>query len=160
MKKIKLSARLQTLADNIDNNASVADIGTDHGYLPIYLAQTEAVKKIAASDISAASLQSARRFASEYNVTEKITFINASGLEGISVHDFDTIVIAGMGGETIIEILSNTPRIKQQKIKFILQPQSKLDLLSRFLYDNEYKIKSTQRLEDKGKRYVITVAEI
>jgi len=159
MKRIKLSSRLQALADHIDENASVADIGTDHGYLPVYLAQTDTVKSIAASDISSSSLESARRSAAEYNVTDKIKFINAPGLDGISPNEADTIVIAGMGGETIIGILKDAGRLKHHGIKLILQPQTKLDLLSRFLYDDGYKIADIIRLQDKGKNYVIIIVK-
>ena len=159
MKRIKLSARLQTLADHIDEGASVADIGTDHGHLPVYLAQTGTVKKITASDISSSSLESAMRSAAEYDVTDKIAFINAPGLDGISPHEADTIVIAGMGGETIIGILKDAVRLNHHGIKFILQPQTKLDLLSRFLYDEGYKIVEIIRLQEKGKNYVIMIVK-
>jgi len=159
MKKIKLSGRLNALVDMIAPGASVADIGTDHGFLPVYLAQTALAKNIIASDISAASLDSARRSAAEYNVTTAIRFVAAPGLSGISPNEADTIVIAGMGGETILKILKETPWIKRRKIKLILQPQSKLDLLARFLYDNGYIIQKTQTVRDKGKRYTIMLCE-
>ena len=158
MKKIKLSARLQVLADLIKKGSSVADIGTDHGHLPVYLVQTDTVKKIIASDISISSLESAKHSAAEYNVTDKIVFINAPGLEGISPYEVDTIVIAGMGGETIIDILKDIHRIKNQNINLILQPQSKLDLLSRFLYDNDHTIRETKIVRDKKKQYTVISA--
>jgi len=158
VKKIKLSARLQVLADLIKKGSSVADIGTDHGHLPVYLVQTDTVKKIIASDISISSLELAKHSAAEYNVTDKIVFINAPGLEGISPYEVDTIVIAGMGGETIIDILKDIHRIKNQNINLILQPQSKLDLLSRFLYDNDHTIRETKIVRDKKKQYTIISA--
>ena len=155
MKYLKLSNRLRALADLIDNGASVADIGADHGYLPVYLAQNCRAARITASDISAASLSAARRFAEEYNVTESITFMVTPGLDGITAADADTIVIAGMGGETILQILENAPWTKSEAVKLILQPQSKIDLLCRFLYDNGYEIKETISVVDKGKRYTV-----
>jgi tRNA (adenine22-N1)-methyltransferase len=155
MKYIKLSNRLQALADAVDIGAAVADIGTDHGYLPVYLAQKRRAIRIIASDISAASLSTARRFADKYNVTKSITFVVTPGLDTITAADTDTIVIAGMGGETILQILENAPWTKSAAIKLILQPQSKIDLLCRFLYDNGYVVKKTISVVDKGKSYTI-----
>jgi len=155
MNIIKLSKRLRALVDLIDVGAAVADIGADHGYLSVYLAQNRIAARIIASDISPASLNTARRFAGEYNVTESITFMVTPGLDGITAADVDTIVIAGMGGETILQILQNAPWTKNEAVKLILQPQSKIDLLCRFLYDNGYEIKETKSVVDKGKSYTI-----
>jgi tRNA (adenine22-N1)-methyltransferase len=159
MKSIKLSNRLQALADFVDIGVSVADIGADHGYLSVYLAQNNKAARIIASDISAASLSAARRFADEYNVTEAITFMVTPGLDGITAADADTIVIAGMGGETILQVLENAPWTKSEAVTLILQPQSKIDLLCRFLYDSGYEIKETKSVVDKGKSYTILVVE-
>ena len=157
MKYVKLSNRLRALADLIDNCAAVADIGSDHGYLPVYLAQNRRASRIVATDISAASLSAARRFAAKYNVTQSITFIVTPGLDGITATDVDTVVIAGMGGETILRILKNAPWTKSETVKLILQPQSKIDLLCRFLYDNGYEIRETKSVTDKGKSYTIII---
>jgi len=157
MKLIKLSNRLKALSNFVDCNASVADIGTDHGYLPIYLAQSKTAKRIIASDISAASLRAARRFAEKYKVTDKIEFIAAPGLDGVKPSDVDIVIIAGMGGETILGILKNAPWTKNKKL--ILQPQSKIDLICRFLYDNAYNIEESISVNDKGKNYTIILCK-
>jgi len=120
--------------------------------------QTGSVSRMIATDISVASLNSARRSADEYNISDAITFIVTPGLDGISPADIDTIVIAGMGGETILSILKNAPWTRQYNIKLILQPQSKIDLLSRFLYDTGYEIKEIKYVKDKNKRYTIISA--
>ena len=155
MKRVKLSKRLRAIADLIDEGASVADIGTDHGFLPAYLAQTDSVKRVIATDISSASLNTARRTAEEANVAEMITFHVASGLDRIAPTDVDTVVIAGLGGETILGILEDSIWVKQQNIKLILQPQSKIDILCKYLYDNGYKITETKSVIDRGKSYTI-----
>jgi len=155
MRSIKLPGRLGALADYIDKGSAVADIGTDHGYLPVYLAQTGLAERIIASDISAGSLDSARRSASRYKVAESIEFIVAPGLCGIVHSDVDTIVIAGLGGETIVDILKDAPWTKTQDIKLLLQPQSKIDVLCRFLYDNGYTIKDTKSVFDRKRRYTV-----
>ena len=152
---MKLSKRLQAIADFIEPGASVADIGTDHGYLPVYLALTGSTRRIIASDISASSLAAARRSADNADVTEVITFIVAPGLDGVAPTDVDTIVISGVGGETILSILKDAPWTKTREVRLILQPQSKIDLLLSFLYDNGYKIKETKAVLDRGKGYTI-----
>jgi len=152
---IKLPERLNELVYFICEGATVADIGTDHGFLPVYLAQTGLARRIIASDISAGSLEAARRTAGKFGVTEKITFIVAPGLDGITQADVDTIVIAGMGGETIVSILEGALWTKQRGLKLILQPQSKIDVLFRFLYDNGYTIHNTKQVQNRKRQYTI-----
>ena len=158
MKRVKLPKRLQAIADMIGDGKSVADIGTDHGFLPVYLAQTDSVKRVIASDISSTSLRAARRNADEAGVTDAITFHIAPGLDRIAPSDVDTVIIAGLGGETILGILSDATWTKQNNIKLILQPQSKLDILCRFLYDDGYSIIETKSVIDRGKSYIIILA--
>ena len=155
MKQITLSGRIKEIYNLIDYDASVADIGTDHGCLPVYLAQSGHARKLIASDISADSLSAARRLSKKHNVSNLIEFIVSPGLDGVEPNSVDTIVIAGMGGETILNILNNAPWTKNNKIKLILQPQSKIGLLCRFLYDNEYEIRKTISVPDRGKNYTV-----
>ncbi|MCL2663938.1 MAG: class I SAM-dependent methyltransferase [Oscillospiraceae bacterium] len=160
MKYINLSNRLRALTELIDIGAAVADIGADHGYLSIYLAQSRRATRIIATDISIGSLSAARRFANDYDVTESITFMVTPGLDGITAADVDTVVIAGIGGETMLQILENAPWTKSETVKLILQPQSKIDLLCRFLYNNGYNIRETRSVVDKGKSYSIIVVRM
>ena len=158
MKRVKLSNRLVALAEMIDEGASVADIGTDHGFLPVFLAQTGAVQRIFASDISAASLERARQTAADYGVSDVITFFVGSGLVYVTPTQVDTIVIAGLGGESILRILKDAPWTLSRGMKLILQPQTKVDLLCRFLYDNGYAIRETKSVLDREKYYTIILA--
>jgi len=158
MKSIKLSKRLAVIAELVEDNASVVDVGTDHGFIPVFLAQTGKAKRIIASDISAASLSAARRTADEYDVSESITFINTPGLDGINPGNVDTIIIAGLGGETIVRILEDTLWTRHNNVKLILQPQSKLWVLFRFLYDCGHEIKQIKYIFEKNKRYSIIQA--
>ena len=155
MKSIKLPDRVKALTDYIDKKSAVADIGTDHGYLPVYLAQTGLAGRIIASDISAGSLESAHRSATRHKVAESIEFIVAPGLSGIMPSDVDTIVIAGLGGETIVDILKDASWTRTQNIKLLLQPQSKIDVLCRFLYDNGYTIEDTKTVPDRKRLYTV-----
>ena len=160
MRQIKLSARLQTIADFIEEGASVADIGSDHGYLPVYLALSGKARRIIASDMSAGSLAAARRSAEKYGVSDKIEFVVAPGLSGIGeidsadATDIDTIVIAGVGGETIIGILEEALQAWAGK-KLILQPQTKKDELLRYLEETGIEAPETALIRDRGREYTI-----
>ena len=158
MKRIKLSARLKALADLIEDGASIVDVGSDHGYLPVYLAQKGRSTQVFASDISAASLSAAHRSAKLYNVTEAINFFVTPGLDGIGPTDVDTIVIAGMGGKTIVSILQDATWTNCASISLILQPQSKRNILFRYLYDNSYEIVKVIPVADNGRHYTIIQA--
>jgi len=139
----------------IRKGASVVDIGTDHGYLPVYLAQTGLANSIIASDISAGSLNSARRSAAKYGMSDKITFVTAPGLSGVSEKEADTVVIAGLGGETIAGILKDAPWTKHRGVSLILQPQSKIVELCSFLRKSGYSLLDAQLSRDSNRFYVI-----
>lgn len=164
MKQIKLPNRLQAIAELIDDEATVADIGTDHGYLPVYLALKEqiqpgTVKRIIASDNSEGSLAAIRRNAEKYGVADKIEIVCAPGLDRIGKNDVNTIIIAGVGGETIRDILQAAPWTVKEctagKLKLILQPQTKLDVLREFLHNSGYKLQTETAVTDRGRAYTI-----
>ena len=154
-KYLRLSERLLAVVGFIEKGSCVADIGTDHGYLPVYLAQNGLARRIIASDISAGSLRAALKAAEKYSVVDKISFVVAPGLTGISETEIDTVVISGLGGETISQILAESPRIKQDGFRLILQPQTKIDRLCSWLRDNGYVIQDAKLARDSGRFYVI-----
>ena len=154
-KTLRLRERLAAVAGYIAEGASVADIGTDHGFIPVYLALNGLAKNIIASDVSAGSLAAARRCAVRYGVPDKITFINAPGLDGVRETDADTIVIAGVGGETIIGILENAPWTRRPGVSLVLQPQTKIDLLRGWLIDSGYNVRETRQALERGRNYTI-----
>ena len=124
-KFLQLQPRLQLLADLVPQDARFADIGTDHGYLPVWLLQQGRIVSAIAADIGEEPLQHARRTAEEYGIG-KIEFRLCDGLKGIQPQEADTIVIAGMGGETMIHILSAAPWTKVPgAVTLLLQPMTK-----------------------------------
>lgn len=155
----KLPNRLQCIAESIKNGSSVADIGTDHGLLPVYLVKTDKVRRIIASDISEGSLYAARSLAAKHNLTDKIEIIRASGLSHLTATDVDTIVIAGVGGETIINILSDSPWFKEAilsgSLSLILQPQTKINLLFEYLISCGLTVTKEITARDRGREYKI-----
>ena len=156
---LKLPDRLMAIAGYIEKGASVADIGTDHGLLPVYLAQNRLARSIIASDISASSLDSARRNAAKYNVSHLITFITAPGLSGIDSEKADTIVISGLGGETIAGILAEATWTSNYGGKLVLQPQSKTGDLCRWLRECNFSIRDAKLVRDNGRLYVIMLVK-
>jgi tRNA (adenine22-N1)-methyltransferase len=138
LKKIKLSERLKTVADFVDEGARVADVGTDHGFIPVFLIQEGITNKVIASDINEGPLDSAVRTAEEYSVSD-IDFRLCDGLNGIKQDEADTVIIAGMGGETIISII-NTSGWNWERKSLILQPMSKQAELIIWLYENGFTV--------------------
>ena len=112
-RKLQLQPRLQMLADLVPAGAKLADVGTDHGYLPVWLLQEGRIRQAIASDINLEPLEHARRTAAEYGVSERMEFRLCAGLDKIRPDETDTIVIAGMGGETILSILESAPWSKK-----------------------------------------------
>ncbi|HBL64573.1 MAG TPA: SAM-dependent methyltransferase [Oscillibacter sp.] len=153
-RRLQLQPRLQLLADMVPEGCRLADVGTDHGYLPVYLLQRRRIRGAVAADIGAEPLAHARRTAEAYGV-EGIDFRLCDGLRDIAPDEVDTVVIAGMGGETIIQILTDSPWPRTSGCTLLLQPQTKVELLRRWLSENGYACRDERLVWDKGKLYVV-----
>ena len=154
-KYLQLQPRLQLLADLVPQNARLADIGTDHGYLPVWLLQRGRIDSAIAADIGEEPLQHARRTAEEYGV-EGIDFRLCDGLRDLMPGEADTVIIAGMGGETIIHIISAAPWTKKN-VTLLLQPMTKAGELRRWLADNGYCFVDERLVWDKDFLYPVMV---
>ncbi len=157
MKKLLLQPRLQLLYDLVPEGAKLADIGTDHGYLPVALLQAGKIEYAIASDVGSEPLQHARRTAAEYEV-KGVDFRLCDGLIGIAPEEVDTIVIAGMGGDTMVSILSGAPWTKKGKL-LLLQPMTKSEMLRGWLADNGYRFLKERLVWDKGNLYPVFLIE-
>lgn len=153
-KQLQLQPRLQLLADMIPNGTRLADIGTDHGYLPVWLMQQGRISFAIASDINSDPLDHARQSAQEYGVNG-IDFRLCGGLDGIKPTEVNMIIIAGMGGETIIQILDSAPWTKDGRHTLLLQPMTKTELLRDWLADNGYRFVRERLVWDKDILYPI-----
>lgn len=151
-RRLQLQPRLQLLADMVPEGCRLADVGTDHGYLPVYLLQRRRIRGAVAADIGAEPLAHARRTAEAYGV-EGIDFRLCDGLRDIAPDEVDTVVIAGMGGETIIHILESAPWTRGCTL--LLQPQTKIELLRAWLREHGYAADAERLVEDKGKLYLV-----
>ena len=154
MRQLQLQPRLHLLASLIPAGSRLADVGTDHGYVPVYLLQRGLIEGAIASDIGAEPLQHAKNTAAEYEV-EGIDFRLCPGLDAITPEECDTILIAGMGGETIITILENAPWTKRGEHLLLLQPMTKVEILRKWLADNGYTFTGERLVFDKEHLYPI-----
>ena len=151
---LNLTPRLYAIAERVPVGANLADVGTDHGHLPLYLLKIGHLQHAIASDLRQGPLNHARQNAFDYGLSDRISFRLAPGLNGISPDECDVISIAGMGGETIIEILQDAPWTADGQHRLLLQPMTMLPQLRQWLWENGYRIdEETVCLE--GSRYYL-----
>ena len=155
--KLPLSDRLLVCAGFVAKGDRVADIGCDHGYLGIYLLTNGIASSVIAADINEGPLQSAMRNAHKFGVKQNMSFHLSDGVRDIP-RDFDTLVCAGMGGDTMVHILESAPWLKNEQYRMILQCQSKTPLLRKYLSENGWRIYEESVLRD-GK-FLYTVMEV
>ena len=156
--KLPISKRLLCCALMVTPGSRVADIGTDHGYLGIYLLQTGAARHVIACDLRKDPLENARRNAKLFGVDGAMEFRLSDGLEKILPDEVDTVVMAGMGGDLIQKILSQCPWRKREGLQFILQPQSAGNVLRRWLCEDGFEIQREEPVQDG--HFLYTVMDI
>lgn len=155
--KVPLSDRLRACCNFIAPGDRVVDVGTDHGYLGIWLLQQGIASSVIASDIVPGPLSAAKGNAEKYGITDKMEFYLSNGLQSVP-RDFDTIVCAGMGADTMISILSAAPWMRDSRYRMVLQCQSKTPQLRKYLSDNGWRITEETVLRDG--RFLYTVMEV
>lgn len=153
-----MNKRLKAIAEYIDNGLGVVDVGTDHGYLPVYLAQSGYSGSLIATDIRPKPLAAARRSASAAGVSERISFRLCDGLEQCRPDEIDTIVIAGMGGDTICGILDRAEWSWDSRYLHIFQPMTKAQILRYWLIYNGFEILTEALVRDNGIIYPVLTA--
>lgn len=149
MRRPELSPRLRTAADLVPEGARLADVGTDHAYLPVALILEGRIPFAVAADLRQGPLERARATVREYGLTGKVVFRLCDGLRGIHPDEVDAVAIAGMGGETIAAILTAAPWTRERDVPLILQPMSSMPDLRRWLGENGYRIVE-ERLAQEG----------
>ena len=153
-----MNKRLSALYEKIPPGVGVIDVGTDHGYLPTALAASGYPGRIFASDIRTEPLQAARKTAARAGVSERIEFLLCDGLALCPPDAVDTIVIAGMGGDTIVKILDEAEFCMDSRYLLILRPMTKPEVLRYWLAYNEFEILSESLVQDAGNLYQILTA--
>lgn len=155
--KLPVSCRLLTCAGFVCPGDRVADIGCDHGYLGIHLLQSGIARSVIASDINEGPLQSAVVNAAKYGVKDRMEFYLSNGARNIP-RDFDTMICAGMGADTMVQILEDAPWLKDSRYRLILQCQSKTPMLRKYLSEQGWRICEESCLRDG--RFLYTVMEV
>lgn len=151
---MKISKRLKMSADMVPPCSLLADVGTDHGYLPVYLAEKGIVKKAVASDISPVSAEKASQNVYENNLQNIIEVRTGAGLSILKENEApDVIVITGMGGVLITKILEEAPPNAKDAEYLILQPQHNIDKVREYVINNGYKIIAEDAAQEQNKFY-------
>lgn len=153
-----MNKRLELIASILPHGRGFADVGTDHGYLPVYMAQHGYSGKIIASDINEGPLSTAVASARQAGVEDRICFRLCDGLDGCGSEELDTVVIAGMGGDTICGILDRADWVMSRDILLILQPMTKAEVLRYWLTNNDFAICGEWLIEENGEIYQILSA--
>jgi tRNA (adenine22-N1)-methyltransferase len=154
-----MSNRLKGLVSEIDIPCSVADIGTDHAYIPIYLAQNFECEKVIATDAKLGPYQVAKENIKSFDLEDKIEVRLGQGLDVLKPHEIKTVVIAGMGGNTILEILEGNEGVRDSIVRFILQPMNASASLRKWLINNHFQIIDEKLIKDNDKFYEIIIIE-
>ena len=136
--EVRLSARLSACASLVNDCARLCDVGCDHGYVPVALVLSGKIKSAVACDINEGPLASCKRLVDDYDLGDSINCVLSDGLQNVSGEDIDDILLAGMGGELISDILERCPYAKEKHI--IINAMTHPELSRKWLYDNGFKI--------------------
>ena len=150
---IQLSKRLQAVADLGKFGDTMADIGTDHGYIPIYLIQSKRISHAVAMDIGKGPLLRAQEHIAKYQLDAYIETRLSDGAKELCCGEVSSVVIAGMGGVLMQKILRDSEEVFRGVKEIILQPQSEIEQTRRFLLDNGYEILEEDMVLEDGKYY-------
>ncbi len=152
---VRISDRLKTVAHMCDKGAVVADIGTDHGYLPIYLVQEGIAPSAIAMDLRKGPLDKAKKHISENCLEDKIQTRLSDGMEKLLANEADIITICGMGGRLIADIVTKGMNVITQDTTLIVSPQSEVGDFRHFLVSQGFTVIDEQMLKEDGKYYFI-----
>ena len=158
MKNIQLSKRLQYVADFITPGLVLADIGTDHGFIPIYMVLADKTPKAYAMDINEGPLERATEHIREKGLEEKIETRLSDGLMKLNGNEAEAVLIAGMGGSLVIKILTEGKHALEGVKELILSPHTEADLVREFLKTTDFVIEKEGMVIDAGKYYVVIKA--
>ncbi len=150
---MQLSERLSSVASMVTAGNCLADVGTDHGYVPIYLYERNIISRAIAMDVNIGPLQRAALHIAESGMKERIETRLSDGLTALKAGEADSIVIAGMGGPLMLRILSAYPEVTASAKELILQPQSEIAEVRIWLYEQGYEIIEEHMVFEDGKYY-------
>lgn len=150
---IELSKRMQSVADMIQPCDAVGDIGCDHAFVSIYLVEQHRAKRVIASDVRRGPITIAKRNIEAMNLSDQIEIRMGDGLDTIVPGEVNAVVLAGMGGMLMIDILERGKEVATRCDQLVLQPQSDIEKVRRYLAEKGYHLADEQMLIDAGKYY-------
>lgn len=150
---MELSKRLYAVAGLVTEGASVADIGTDHGYVPIHLVKNKIASKVIAMDINRGPLERARMHIIGHGLKDQIETRLSDGLKMVMPGEVDGMIAAGMGGALVIKILEDSKEVVDALAFAVLQPQSEIAKVRKYLHDQGLLIVEEDMVEEDGKFY-------
>ena len=150
---MQISKRLEAVASFVEQGSVIADVGCDHGYIPIYLYQKGMIPKAIAMDVNKGPLERAEIHIREYGLGEYITTRLSDGVRALKPNEADAVVIAGMGGALMEKIIEEGEETLKSVSYLILQPQSELAHFRRFLHQKGYCIEQEKMVLEDGKYY-------
>lgn len=156
---MKLSKRLTAIVSLVAMDSIVADIGTDHGYIPVYLLNKGYIDFAILADVNKGPLENAKSEVIHNNLTDKVDLRLGSGIEVLNENEVDEVIIAGMGGILISELLEAKKSVAHNLDKLILQPMQAQDELRKYLLNNGYEILDEVLVKEDFRIYEIIVAK-
>lgn len=154
MKEINISPRLLSAADFVRQDAILADIGTDHAYLPLFLLRAGRIVRAFCSDINEGPLDSARAHVGAAGYLDRVEFTLADGADALAGKGITDYTICGMGGELIADIIDRADEMRDPAVRLILQPMTRRGVLVSYLYRNGFEVLEEAYSKDAGKHYV------
>ena len=153
-----INKRLLVCSELVREGAVLADVGTDHAYLPIYLLAQSKIERAVLSDINQGPLNKARENSEKAGFIDRVELKLCNGAKELSDTGATDYAICGMGGELIADIIKHAPHLKNENINLILQPMSKPEALREYLFSNGFEILKERYVTDTGKHYVCILA--
>ena len=156
-----LDKRLEKIAELVSGKGIAADVGTDHAYLAAELVISGKCSRVIASDVKEGPLASAAKTVERYGISDKVQLVLSDGLAEVPLDGVTDVIIAGMGGETISDIIGavDCGSYEPENVRWILQPMTKPEYLRKMLYEYGMQITGEYAVEDGDKLYVVMVAE-
>ncbi len=152
---LPIGPRLQTVASFVSANAKLGDIGTDHAYLPIALCEARRISKAVAIDVHDGPYQSALAAVKAHRLEAVIDVRLGDGLKPLAPREVDVLTLAGMGGRTMLDILSARPDVLESVLDLVLQPQGAEEAVRLTLLDNGWRLKAEKLVKEENRIYVV-----